>query len=167
MEVEGFSDKENINRHIEAVKYIDLIYLKCVGGPFTTAEEVQRYVDETKHSKKKDERLKVEIQYTKKTTSLRLKNTDPVFRLKQDNKNLYNREYTENLMKYLGFARKAGNIIINDLSDAIKKITDKNLDIQEKSSVVFDNHLPKPGEHVAVLWIEGANEVVWYLCFSS
>ena len=62
MEVEGFSDKENINRHIEAVKYIDLIYLKCVGGPFTTAEEVQRYVDETKHSKKKDERLKVEIQ---------------------------------------------------------------------------------------------------------
>ena len=106
----------------------------------------------------------MEIQYTK-NTSLRLKNTDPVFRLKQDNKNLYNREYTENLMKYLGFARKAGNIIINDLSDAIKKITDKNLDIQEKSSVVFDNHLPKPGEHVAVLWIEGANEVVWYLCF--
>ena len=80
MEVEGFSDKENINRHIEAVKYIDLIYLKCVGGPFTTAEEVQRYVDETKHSKKKDERLKVEIQYTK-TTSLRFKKHRSCFQI--------------------------------------------------------------------------------------
>ena len=52
MEVEGFSDKENISRNIEVVKYINLVFLKCVGGPFTIAE-VQRYVDEIKYSKKK------------------------------------------------------------------------------------------------------------------
>ena len=37
MEVEGFADKENINRHIEAIKYQNLEFLKSF-GPFTTCE---------------------------------------------------------------------------------------------------------------------------------
>ena len=62
-------------------------------------------------------------------------------------------------MKYLGAARKAGNISMNDLSDAIKKITGKHVNIQDKS-VEHDDNLPKAGEHVAVFWIEGENEVI-------
>ena len=64
-------------------------------------------------------------------------------------------------MKYLGTAHKTGNISMNYLADAIKKITVKYLYIQEKSVELYDC-LPKSDECVVGFWI-GANEVVWYL----
>ena len=135
MEKEAFSDKETISMHIESIKYKDLEFLKSVGGPFTTTEEMQSYEKEIEDSKRKNKRLYVEVRFAK-NTSLRLKHTDPVFRLKRDNKNLHHSsDYAENLMIYLGTARKSGNILsMNDLSDAIKKITGKNVNVQEKSS---------------------------------
>ena len=94
---------------------------------------------------------------------MRLKHTDSVFRLKRDNKNLHSSEYSENLIKYLGTAPKEAHLSMNDLSDAIKKITGNYIDSQEKSSTESNDNLPKPGEHVAVFWVERENEVVWYL----
>ena len=161
MEEEAFSDKEKINMHIESIKYKDLEFLKRVGGPFTTAEEVQRYVNETEESKNRNKMLYVEVGYVK-NTSLRLKLTDPVFRLKRDNENLYTTEYAENLIKYLGTALKSGNITMNDFSDAIKKTTGNFVENQEKSLVEPCDYLVKPSEHVAIFRIEKTNEVVWY-----
>ena len=97
MEEEAFSDKDK-NFHIESVKYKDLENLTNVGGPYTTSEEVQKYDREIEDSKEKNKHLYVEIMYTK-TTSLRLKHTDPVFRLKHDTKNLHSSEYAENLIE--------------------------------------------------------------------
>ena len=134
MEEEAFSDKETINLHIESIEYKDLEFLKSVGGPFTTTEEMQSYEKEIEDSKRKNKRLYVEVRCAK-NMSLRLKHTDPVFRLKRDNKNLHSSVYAENLMIYLRTVRKSGNILsMNDLSDAIKKITGTNVNVQEKSS---------------------------------
>ena len=94
---------------------------------------------------------------------MRLKQADPVFRLKRDNKKLHSSEYAENLIKYIGTARKEVHVSISDLSDAIKKITGNYVDSHEKSSDEPNDNLPKPGEHVAIFWIERENEVVWYL----
>ena len=97
MEEEAFPDTDK-NFHIESVKYKDLENLTNVGGPYTTSEEVQKYDREIEDSKEKNKHLYVEIRYAK-TTSLRLKHTDPVFRLKHDTKNLHSSEYAENLIE--------------------------------------------------------------------
>ena len=61
MEEEAISDKETINLHIESIEYKDLEFLKSVGGPFTTTEEMQSYEKEIEDSKRKNKRLYVEV----------------------------------------------------------------------------------------------------------
>ena len=80
--------------------------------------------DET--AEEKNKRLYTEVRYAK-NTSLRLKHSDPVFRLKRDYKNLTNEEYAANLMNYLGSARKTSSLTVNDLSNAISKITGRTV----------------------------------------
>ena len=62
---------------------------------------------------------------------------------------------------YLGNARKTKTIKVSELSDVISKITGVKKpscdeDLSTESSL-------KPGEHVAVYWVEENNTVVWYL----
>ena len=156
--------------HLDSVKYRDLEFLKSKGGPFTSADEVEDFMKQEMDSKEKNQRLYVEVRYAK-NTSLRLKHTDPVFRLRRDNKNLISIEYAENLKCYLGSARKTTTISVSDLSDAICKITgvtNTNTDCHDEempAAVNCGESLLKPGEHVAVYWVEQANSnnVVWYL----
>ena len=100
-----------------------------------------------------------------KNCSLRLKHTDPVFRLKRTGKNLLSSgEYADNLIKYLGCARKTGTLSVNDLSDAIKKITGvSQIASNDSSNSDIDDSFPAPGEHVIVFWIESLKDIVWYL----
>ena len=51
---------------------------------------------------------------------------------------------------------------MNDLSDVIAKITGKKSTCNNEE-VSNTESLLKPGEHVAVYWVEEANSVVWYL----
>ena len=67
--------------------------------------------DET--AEEKNKRLYTEVRYAK-NTSLRLKQSDPVFRLKRDYKNLTNEEYAANLINYLGSARKTSSLTVNE-----------------------------------------------------
>ena len=164
MERDAFAEKEKINTHLDSVKFKDLEFLKTKGGPFTTSEEVDIFMDKKQMiPKEKNHRLYVEVRYAK-NTSLRLNHSDSVFRLRRDNKNLSSEEYSENLKTYLGSARKIKTISISDLSDVIviAKITGKKstCDNEEVSNT---ESLLKPGEHVAVYWVEEANTVVWYL----
>ena len=72
-------------------------------------------------------------------------------------------EYADNLIKYLGCARKTGTSV-NDLSDTIKKITGiSQIASNDSSYSDIDDSFPAPGEHVIVFWIEGLKDVVWYL----
>ena len=123
MERDAFAEKEKINTHLDSVKFKDLEFLKTKEGPLTTLEEVDIFMDKKQMiPKEKNHRLYVEVRYAK-NTSLRLKHSDSVFRLRRDNKNLSSEEYSENLKTYLGSARKIKTISISDLSDVIAKIT--------------------------------------------
>ena len=161
MEIGAFAEKEKVNMHLDSVRYKDLEFLKSKGGPFTTLEEVEIFMNQIKDSKEENhnQRLYIEVRYAK-NTSLRLKHSDPVFRLRRDNKNLSNREYSENLKTYLGSARKTTTISVSDLSDVISKITGVKKNSARNPEV---ESALKPGEHVAVYWIEDSNEIVWYL----
>ena len=170
-ENESFASKDDVNSHLETVKYKDLEFLKGRDGPFVSAEEVEVYMNGDETAEEKNKRLYTEVRYAK-NTSLRLKHSDPVFRLKRDYKNLTNEEYAANLMNYLGSARKTSSLTVNDLSNAISKITGRTVTTHnsntqsEHSSPEILHQSPssfKPGEHVVVFWIENSNEVVWYL----
>ena len=170
LENETFASKDDVNSHLDTVKYKDLEFLKSKNGPFVNGEEVEMYLKGDETAEEKNERFYFEVRYAK-NTSLRLKHTDAVFRLKRDHKNLTNEEYAENLMNYLGSVRKTSSLTVNDLSDAISKITGRvSTEISNTETVHSPAELRhqspssfKPGEHVAVFWIENSNDVVWYL----
>ena len=91
-------------------------------------------------------------------------------------------EYAENLINYLGTARKTSTISSSDLDNAISKITGSTILTAETipcPSIVgnpggqLDTSIEQcpqqpfsfqPGEHVAFFWVENNNDVVWYLC---
>ena len=162
-ENESHATKDAVNSHLETVKYNDLEVLKSKNGPFVNGEEVERYLKGNETAEEKNDRLYIEVRYAK-NTSLRLKHSDQVFRLKRDYKNLTNEEYAENLMNYLGNVRKTSSLLSTDLFDAISKITGvceiENVPTEQTEK----QHIPsfKPGEHVAVFWVENV-DVVWYL----
>ena len=169
LENEAFADKDHANMHLDSVKYNDLEFLKSCGGPFTSAEEVEEYVPQI-YIQNMNKRLFIEVRYAK-NTSLRLKHSDPVFRLRRNGKNLSNEEFAKNLVSYLGSARKTTTISPVDLENAISKITGskfsqmlpENLSNRFNESDFPEETLVKPGEHIAVFWIEKANNIVWYL----
>ena len=41
----AFADKEEINTNLDSVKFKDLEFLKTKGGPFTTTEEVDIFMN--------------------------------------------------------------------------------------------------------------------------
>ena len=167
-----FASKDTVNQHLDTVKYKDLEDLKGKGGPFIKGEEVEVYMKGNDTPEEKNKRLYVEVRYAK-NMSLRLKHSDPVFRLKRDNRNLSNEEYAENLIQFLGSARKTTSISSSDLTDAISKITGAALPTtktQSETSIETSiDHFPQqvssfqPGEHVAIFWVENTDDVVWYL----
>ena len=56
--------------------------LKEVGGPFTSAEQVESFLTDSADEKKKKERLKQEVQYARDTTTL-LPMANPLFRIRK------------------------------------------------------------------------------------
>ena len=84
LEEKGYSEKEILNTKRDETKLKDLDKLKKATppGPFTKREEVQNYMDdELIDDKIKNDRLYTEVRYARKT-SLSLKETAAVFRLK-------------------------------------------------------------------------------------
>ena len=66
MEEEGNLKKDELNNHIEDIKYKDLEFLKKRGGPFTTVEEVKEFDRNTNEDPDKNTRLYTEVRYAKK-----------------------------------------------------------------------------------------------------
>ena len=95
---------------------LDFLKKQTPPGPFTTSNEVTTYMaSDNLTNNEKNKRLYVEVRYARKT-SLALKPTAAVFRLKKDHKNLTTEEYTENLAYYLDSSKSATNLTINDLN---------------------------------------------------
>ena len=106
--------KQEVALGQERKRLIILEALKSCGGPFTNAEEVEKYMEDTSISDKdKQTRMKKEMRFAKESSTT-LPKVDPIFRIQvvQANKSRRDksaREFSESLMSYLG--RKADRTV--------------------------------------------------------
>ena len=77
----------------------DLEYLKSMGGPFTKPE-VDALVNSEMNDEQKIKRLYIEVRYCR-NSNLSLPKGSPIFRLKENHKNLSITHYQTNLKVYL------------------------------------------------------------------
>ena len=79
----------------------------------------KNYIKNLKFSKKeKNSQLYVEVWYAR-TTSLSLKETAKVFRLRRGGKKLETMEYATNLMEYLDDSKNMTSLTISDLNNVL------------------------------------------------
>ena len=100
VESDGFADKEKVNMHLDSVKLKDLEFLKAKGVCHLSRKK-QIYLQKMIKIDMQEKKQRFEARYVK-NSSLRLKHSDHVFRLRRDNKNLSNKECSENLKTYFG-----------------------------------------------------------------
>lgn len=97
----GLEDKEIANLAVDKRRNQDLDKLKAMGGPFTSAAEVDQYTSSTDVDESdKVQRLYMEIRYAR-DTSLSLPKTSDLFRLMKDHRKLPLATYAVNLKLYL------------------------------------------------------------------
>ena len=89
------SDERRETALIQERKKLSMLEeLKEGGGPFTSAEEVGAFLDDTtRDEKKKKKRMKLEIQYARDTSTL-LPKVDPLFRIRKTMANGKQRDKT-------------------------------------------------------------------------
>ena len=167
----------------ESIKYqlLETLRKEEVSGPFISDEEVRDYVNRGYDEETKVKRLYNEVRYAR-MSSISLKPTAAVFRLKRNYKNLPSEEYADNLISYLSSARSCRTITIEELNNVMHGIARKTNVGDEKedsdqmevaSSSVSTNFQTTPqtqeiehpaptdnqnsfviGEHVVAFWYE-------------
>ena len=89
LQKEGYDEKKLLNAKKESNRMKDLAFLKnqTPPGPFINADEIRQYSKQSIEEKVKNKRMYIEVRYAR-VTSLTLKSTAPLFRLKRGGKNL-------------------------------------------------------------------------------
>ena len=171
MEAKGFSQKEALNLKEETSKLADLDYLKKQKpiGPFTSSNEVSSYLlNEEIDEDTKNKRLYIEVRYARKT-SLSLKPTASVFRLKKQYVNLSCEEYGENLISYLDDSKSCTTLTMRDLKNVLHALSvcDNNTVEGAQPLACSDNSDQTVsldiGEHVSAFWCDDFGKLEWFL----
>ena len=119
----GLANKEMANIAADRRKNRDLEELKLVGGPFTSASQVEEYTrDPDIDDKSKLSRMYREVRYAR-DTCLSLPRTSDIFRLLKDHKKLPVEQYAKNLMIYLDNASCKTEVSMDDFNRAMDKLT--------------------------------------------
>ena len=120
MEEKGFSKADLKNKNLERTKLEDLDFLRnqVTPGPFTTSEEVKKFMESEPESDNKNRRMYHEVRF-QRNTSQALKKEAAVFRLKRDSRNLLTTEYASNLCHYLDQSRSVTNLTMCDLRNVL------------------------------------------------
>ena len=118
LEIKGFTAKEALNLTRENKKLNDLSILKEqeIPGPFTSSNEIQIFMNSCPDSKEKNKRLYLEVRYARES-SLSLKRTAAVFKLKSAGKNLATEDYATNLINYFDSAKSCSTLTIGNLNN--------------------------------------------------
>ena len=124
MKEDGMEVKEMSNLQEEQKRHADLTELVRLGGPFTTAEQVDEFMDMVSIKEEdKNKRLYIEVRHAK-ATSVCFPKQSTVFRLKKDYKNLSNDMYAENLKAFLKKVTCHIDMTNEDFKDALKSLTE-------------------------------------------
>lgn len=157
MEKEGMILKEAASLTEEKKKLEDLEFLKAQTppGPFTSAENVDSYMEEDRDEKEKNERLYKEVRYAKLSCS-NMKRSSTVFRLKKNYKNLESVDYAHNLKAYFGCVTSIKQITLADFGYILTGLNAASVPgiNTETDNEVADSVQPQPGEHIAGVWAD-------------
>lgn len=115
---EGLCRKEIANIGVDKRKNSDLEKLKEYGGPFTNPEDVLIFANSDTPEETKEKRLYLEVRYAR-DTSLSLPKSSPMFRLKQNYRNLPLSTYVQNLTTYLSKVSCTVNVTWSDFDNAV------------------------------------------------
>ena len=120
LEIQGFTAKEALHFSCESKKLSDLAVLKQqeVPGPFTSSKEIQTFINSYPDSKEKNKRMYIEVRFAKES-SLSLKRTASVFKLKSGCKDLTTEDYAINLCKYFDCSKSHSTLTIRDLNNVL------------------------------------------------
>jgi len=118
-------DKEIANTAVDRRRMKDLDGLMVMGGPFTSAAEVEKYMSATGIDEgTKVERLYMEVRYAR-DTSLSLPKTSDLFRLMKDYRKLPVETYVVNLKIYLNNITSNVGVTLDDFNQAMDVILSK------------------------------------------
>ena len=120
----GRSEKEAMGMEKERKKYDMLSVLKKQGGPFTSAEEVDAYLNSALDDDMKQKRLKMEMRFARES-STNLPKSDPIFRIqvtlpnkKRSDKTFH--EFAISLKALLGKKKGAeGNLTLDTFGESL------------------------------------------------
>ena len=121
LEEKSLTAKERQNQHNDKMRNSDLEYLKSMGGPFTKPEEVDALVNSEINDVLEIKRLYIEVRYCK-NSSLSLPKSSPIFRLKENHKNLSISQYQTNLKVYLSKICCCANVSWVDFDTVVEKL---------------------------------------------
>ena len=156
-------EAEMSKREATILKDTEFLKKQTSVGPFTSVEEVNEFMESCPESKQKNERMYREVRFHR-MTSRRKKESDSVFRLKKQGKNLETDDYANNLKAYLEKTRQLKNITLTDLSGILSILKQSG---EEKDETVSESTGAASqftaGEHVAAFWREDDGGFKWYL----
>ena len=111
LQEQGCTEKELLNVKKEANRLKDLTFLKDQDqpGPFTSKEDVLRFVDSCEESPEKVKRMYTEVRYAKACSGLG--DNMAFFRLVKKGKKLTCEEYQDELVKYFDSTNQANSVI--------------------------------------------------------
>ena len=127
LQEEGYTEKDLLNLKREAQKLADLEFLKTqeLPGPFTNGKDVMEFMSYAVDQKTRNTRLYREVRYAR-MTSLSLKETASVFRLKKSGKNLDSQLYVNNLVQNLDNSRSIGAQMLHRINYRMEIHSDCN-----------------------------------------
>ena len=135
---EGLDSKSVANLATDRQRNNDLTTLKSLGGPFTTADDVDNYLTSGASDCQQNKRLYLEVYDLfqmstqcllfyqvrhAKNTSLSYPKSSEIFRLKKESKNLATATYASNLTAYLSKLSFHVNMCPQDFKDALDKLS--------------------------------------------
>ena len=171
LEQKGYESKEALNLKKDASKLKDLEFLKNqqIPGPFTSADDVDMYINSELTIKDKQDRLYIEVRYAKATClSMNTKSLNQFFKLRQKGKKLDYEKYADCLKSYFDTSKSMSTVTLPELKSTLGEIRNEICSNEaesenfESASMEKQSSLMQVGQHVIVFWIEQMKKV-WYL----
>lgn len=118
LEAEAFAKKQNVKISHDQTRNKDLEFLKSFGGPFTSIESLDNFVQSSILEKDKQMRLYIEVRFAK-YSSITIKRDEEIFRLIRNHRKLNVDEYARNLRIYLGKVSISTSVTMADFKSAL------------------------------------------------
>lgn len=158
MEELNFKQSEMSSMLQDKRKLDDLAILASdtnLAGPFSSIEDINKYMNLNISEKVKSQRLYVEVRYAKLTSSIP---NSPFFRLRESGKYLPIHKYAENLKIYFSKVTECSSVTMTEFNHAISSILNSINNKESRTDMSLET-----GDIIAAFWFDDKDQVNWYL----